>query len=187
MNSFIGKVKQLVSADAFLYIGIGLAAIIVITLIMMMIRSKKAKRQLEELEQRYHTLKGVPLAFKVNKAVALSRVNTMMAERVDACKNDFDEVQEQLKQCSIALAESDDFLYVRKIKAASRRMEELSALLDGCEINVQRVNELLDGVLEQENAQREQINVLKEQFRNLKKVIAENHGAFHQSSEYIEN
>ena len=94
-----------------------------------MIRSKKAKRQLEELEQRYHTLKGVPLAFKVNKAVALSRVNTMMAERVDACKNDFDEVQEQLKQCSIALAESDDFLYVRKIKAASRRMEELSALL----------------------------------------------------------
>lgn len=187
MNSFIGKVKQLVSADAFLYIGIGLAAIIVITLIMMMIRSKKAKRQLEELEQRYHTLKGVPLAFKVNKAVALSRVNTMMAERVDACKNDFDEVQEQLKQCSIALAESDDFLYVRKIKAASRRMEELSALLDGCEINVQRVNELLDGVLEQENAQREQINVLKEQFRNLKKVITENHGAFHQSSEYMEN
>lgn len=187
MNSFIMRVKQLVSGDAFLYIVIGLVIIVIITVIMMMVRGKKAKRQLEELEQRYHALKGVPLAFKVNKAVALSRVNTMMAERVDACKNEFDEVQEQLKQCSIALAESDDFIYVRKIKIASKRMSELCTLLDACEENVNKVNELLDGVLEQENAQREQINILKEKFRNLKKIIVENHGAFHQSAEYMEN
>ena len=187
MNDMVEKLKHLVSEDVFLYIMIGIVVMIVITIIMMVMRSRKAKRQLEELEQRYHALKGIPLAFKVNKAVALSRVNPAMAERVDACKNDFDEVQEQLKQCSIALAESDDYIYVRKIKTASKRMEELAGLLDACEGNVNRVNELLDSVLEQENAQREQINILKDEFRELKMIIAENRGVFHQSIEYMEN
>ena len=56
------------------------------------------------------------MAFKLNKAVALSRVNEMMAETVETCRNDFDNIQEELKECSVSLAEIDDLIYVHKSK-----------------------------------------------------------------------
>ncbi|MEF9961105.1 MAG: septation ring formation regulator EzrA [Erysipelotrichaceae bacterium] len=186
MEKFFSSLKNIVSMNVLIYIGIGLVAIIIITMIMMMLRSKKAKKTFEELELRYNSLKSVPLAFKVNKAVALSRVNNNVAQRVENCKNSFDEVQDQLKECSVLLAEIDDLVYVRKVKSANEKMESLIDLMDQCQNNVDHVNSQLDEVLEQESEQREQINTLKENFRALKKKISENRMDYHQSSEYLD-
>ncbi|MEF9920086.1 MAG: septation ring formation regulator EzrA [Erysipelotrichaceae bacterium] len=186
MEKFFSNLKSIVSMDVLIYIGIGIVAIIIITMIMMMLRSKKAKKTFEDLELRYNSLKSVPLAFKVNKAVALSRVNANVAQRVENCKNSFDQVQEQLKECSVLLAEVDDLVYVRKVKTANSKMEELSELMDQCLENVEHVSSQLDEVLEQESEQREQINTLKENFRALKKKISENRSEYHQSSEYLD-
>ena len=142
---------------------------------------------MDELELKYNSLKSIPLAFKLNKAVALSRVNQEMAQQVEGCKNDFDMVQERLKECSVLLAEIDDLVYIRKTKAANRKMTSLVTMLNQCEDNAKRVNETLDEVLEKENEQREQINKLKEEFRGVKKKIADNRTAFHQANEYLEH
>ena len=72
MESLINNIKNVISLDVLIYIGIALIAIIVLTIIMMMIRKKQARKQLEELELMYNSIKGIPLAFKLNKAVALS-------------------------------------------------------------------------------------------------------------------
>lgn len=98
MQDFINNLKNIVSKDVVLYIGIAFVLILIFTIFILMMKQKKAKKLLEELELKYNTLKSVPLAFKLNKAVALSRVNGDMAQRVEICKSDFDGVQEKLKE-----------------------------------------------------------------------------------------
>lgn len=186
MGKIFTNLKNIISGDVLIYIIIGLVLLIILTIIIMVLRQKRAKKDLDEMELRYNSLKSIPLAFKVNKAVALSRVNQNVAERVENCKSSFDSVQEQLKECSILLAEIDDLVYVRKLKSANRKMEELDTLLDKCQENVNHVNSQLDEVLEQESEQRGQINKLKDDFRNLKKKIAENRSDYHQSGEYLD-
>ncbi len=187
MEEFITNIKNIVTAEVLVYIAIGVVLLVILTLVMMMLRQKKAKKELDELELKYNSLKSIPLAFKLNKAVALSRVNQEMAQQVEGCKNDFDMVQERLKECSVLLAEIDDLVYIRKTKAANRKMTSLVTMLNQCEDNAKRVNETLDEVLEKENEQREQINKLKEEFRGVKKKIADNRTAFHQANEYLEH
>ena len=186
MEDIITKLKAIITTEMLLYFAIALGVLMIIFIIMVMVRQKHTKRGLDELELRYNSLKGIPLAFKLNKAVALSRVNQEMAERVEGCKASFDEVQEKLKECSVMLAEIDDMVYVRKNKAAARKMEVLVTLLDQCEENANHVNETLDEVLEKENEQREQINRLKDEFRNVKRKLNDNRTAFHQANEYLE-
>lgn len=186
MESLINNIKNVISLDVLIYIGIALIAIIVLTIIMMMIRKKQARKQLEELELMYNSIKGIPLAFKLNKAVALSRVNEEMSQCVEACRNDFDKIQEKLKECSVTLAEADDLIYVHKTKAARRKMDVLKGELNELELTVNEINKTLDGILEQENEQRVHINKLKDEFRALKRQIQENRSAFSQSHEYLE-
>lgn len=186
MGNFIANVKKVISGDVFLYIAIGLTAIIVITVVMVVIRRRDARKLLDELELRYNSVKNIPLAFKVNKAVALSRVNNAVAERVEQIKNDFDEVQEKLKECSVMLAEADDLVYMHKSKAGRAMMEDIDVQLTICEESVGRVNETLDSVLEQENEQRVQINTLKENFREVKRRLSENRGVYNQSMDYLD-
>ena len=186
MENFINNMKNIISIDILIYIIIGIIAIIILTIVIMSLRKKKAKKLLEEMELQYNTLKGVPLAFKLNKAVALSRVNEMIAEAVDSCKNSFDTVQEKLRDCSVQLAEIDDLIYVHKSKRARAKMDDLEEDLRICEENVNKINETLDGILEQENEQRVHINRLKEKFRTLKKTINDNKASYNQSNEYLE-
>ena len=186
MENFINNIKNVVSIDILIYIIIALIALIILTIVIMALRKKKARKMLEDMELRYNTLKGVPLAFKLNKAVALSRVNEMIAEAVDSCKSAFDIVQEKLKDCSVQLAEIDDLIYVHKSKKARNKMQELEEDLKVCEENVNKINETLDGILEQENEQRVHINRLKEKFRSLKKKMADNKTSYNQSNEYLD-
>ena len=186
MDEFITNIKNIVTTEVLVYIAIGVVLLVILTIVMVMLRQKKAKKELDELELKYNALKSIPLAFKLNKAVALSRVNQEMGQRVEGCKNDFDMVQEKLKECSVMLAEIDDLVYVRKTKTANRKMSTLVNLLNQCEENAGRVNETLDEVLEKENEQREQINKLKEEFRTVKKKITDNRTAFHQANEHLE-
>lgn len=186
MENFINNIKNVVSIDILIYIIIALIALIILTIVIMALRKKKARKMLEDMELRYNTLKGVSLAFKLNKAVALSRVNEMIAEAVDSCKSAFDIVQEKLKDCSVQLAEIDDLIYVHKSKKARNKMQELEEDLKVCEENVNKINETLDGIPEQENEQRVHINRLKEKFRSLKKKIADNKTSYNQSNEYLD-
>ncbi len=121
MKEFINNIKNVISAEMLIYILIAVVLLVILSILMMALRQKKARKKLEDLELHYNSLKSVPLAFKLNKAVALSRVNEMMAETVETCRNDFDNIQEELKECSVSLAEIDDLIYVHKVKGALKR------------------------------------------------------------------
>lgn len=186
MENFINNIKNVVSMDFLIYTIVAFVCIIVLTILMLVIRQRKARRLLDEKELHYNTLKGVPLAFKLNKAVALSRVNEMMAESVEKCRSDFDSIQEKLKECSVSLAEIDDLIYVHKTKQALKKIDALDKDLKLLDVTIANVHTSLDQVLEQESEQRALINQLKDQFRKIKRKINENRASYAQTYEYLE-
>lgn len=186
MEDFINNIKNVVSPDALIYIIIGLVAIILLSVVMMVLRQKNTRNHLEDLDDQYNILKAVPLTFKLNKALALSRVNEAMLEQVEVCKSDFDVIQEKLKECAMLLADIDDMIYMHKSKAARRKLSELQKKLSDCKQRSDLINKALEDILEQENEQRTLINKLKEQFRQVKNSINENRSTYAQSYEYME-
>lgn len=187
MNDFINNLKNVVTLDVILYICLLVAGILVITIVLRSMKLKKTRKYLEEYELRYAEVKGIPLSFKLNKATALSKVNSQVGSHIAEYQTKFDEVQEQLKEYSTLLAEIDDLVFSKKMKRANEKMDELEPIANRCLTMSKEVNDLFDEVLEQENMQRASINELKNEFRNAKKVLMENRGLYRQSLEFLDN
>ncbi len=187
MNNLLGNLA-LVDKNT-LYLGIGVSVLVLILVLYFLKRSidvKKLRKKLLEFENRYNNIKSAPLLFKLNKAVALARVNDEVNKVIDGCRNDFEKVQDLLKQASTSLGEIDDSLYLKKVKVARKEFNNLSGILDEVEASSLTVMEMLDHVLQQENIQREQINVQKEEFRALKKYFNDNSGQYDDAYPVIE-
>ena len=75
MDTFINNLLNVMTPQLVLYIVAALLAIIVLTVVLKGMKKRSLKSGLVDLETRYNEIKGIPLAFKFNKAVALSRVN----------------------------------------------------------------------------------------------------------------
>ncbi|MBQ1356883.1 MAG: selenide, water dikinase [Solobacterium sp.] len=148
-----------------------IAVIIVLLLVWFLIQRGKTgsyRRQLEALEVRYNSLKSEPLSFKLNKADAISRIDPEVREQIIQTKDDFEKAQANLKQIGQALADTEDEILVGKLKQAKQDLEDLEASVSLGEVQVGKLKDFLDGILEKETEQRERVNGQKARFRALK-------------------
>lgn len=154
-----------------LEVQIALVVLIVLFLVILIIKRMnlhQLKQKMQAVEKRYNNVKSVPLPFKLNKAVALARVNPEILENVNDFKNSFEEIQENFKSIVHVLAETEDVLVIGKSKHAKLNLQDLNQMLNQIEKQVEQLNSRLDGILEEENQQRGQITELKEMFRQAK-------------------
>ncbi len=186
MEAILTNIKNIISQE-MIYIIIAIFAVALIALfILRSMRLKFARKELDRLENKFDMIKGVPLTFKINKAVALARVNSTLNEKVFEAQQIFDNVNEEIKSSTKLLAEMDDLLYSKKHRQIIAKAEGLEIQLNKLELDVKKVDSVLDEILSQESEKREQINRLKEQFRLLKQKIGIDKTKFYQGSEYIE-
>lgn len=94
--------------------------IIVVWLIAQRIRANSYRKQLENLERRYNSIKSVPISFKLNKAVAICRVEPGTMDKVASTKDDFEKCQANLTQISQMLADTEDEILAGKLKRAKK-------------------------------------------------------------------
>ncbi len=146
----------------------GLFSIALIFLIARRVRKGNLKKKLKELEIRYNNVRSIPLPFKLNKAVALARVNAEVASMTEKAKVSFEAVQNELKQIANLLAETEDAILMGKLKAAKLTIGDISGMIERTTLSVEDLEKKLDGVLEEETQQRSKITDLKDQFRSLK-------------------
>lgn len=154
-----------------LEVQIALVVLIVLFLVILIIKRMnlhQLKLKMQAVEKRYNNVKSVPLPFKLNKAVALARVNPEILENVNDFKNNFEEIQENFKSIVHVLAETEDVLVIGKSKHAKLNLQDLNQMLNQIEKQVEQLNSRLDSILEEENQQRGQITELKEMFRQAK-------------------
>ena len=168
------NVKEILS-DIRVIIAIAvLVVLLILWFIVQKLRSNKYRRQLQELEVKYNSIKSVPLSFKLNKAVAISRVDPDAMNKVAQTKDDFDKAQANLRQMSQTLAETEDAILVGKLRKAKNNLSDLKASVALGEKQVSDLDKFLDTILEKETAQREEVTELKNQFRELKAEAQEN-------------
>ncbi|MFV0380167.1 MAG: septation ring formation regulator EzrA [Anaerorhabdus sp.] len=165
-------------SNQYVIIGLILLAVLLISVfIVRKILTNKLRKKIKDAEVRYNSLKSVALPFKLNKAVAIARVNQEVMQNVTDCKDDFEEVQQNLKEISQLLADTEDNLLVGKHKRVKEGLIDLDSILLIGEKQVSEMDAFLNTILEKETAQREEVTMLKEQFRNLKKKSNDNSSA----------
>lgn len=150
---------------------IALAVLIVFVIVILVVKRlnlHQLKQKMQAIEKRYNNVKSIPLPFKLNKAVALARVNPEILVNVNDFKNGFEDIQENFKSIVNVLAETEDALVVGKTKHAKLNLLDLVQMLTQIEKQVDLLNSKLDSILEEENQQRGQITELKELFRHTK-------------------
>ena len=180
------KVLQILS-DIRVIIVIAVLVVLLITwLIIQKIRTNKYKKQLQEMEVRYNKIKSVPLSFKLNKAVAISRVDPNAMQKVAKTKDDFDKAEANLKQISQTLADTEDEILMGKLKRAKGDLDDLSENIKLGERQVKALDEFLDSILEKETVQRQEVTELKNRFRDLKEDAQEHSSQLNYSWDAIQ-
>ncbi|TFG81404.1 MAG: hypothetical protein E4G74_04215, partial [Erysipelotrichales bacterium] len=162
------SVLDFYSRKEVLYIVAGLFALAVILLVARRIRKGNLRRKLKETEIRYNNVRSVPLPFKLNKAVALARVNSDVANMVEEAKSTFDTIQIELKEIAGLLAETEDQILMGKLKSSKLNLGDLDGMIIKTTSKVASLEKRLDDVLEEETQQRSQVTDLKDAFRTLK-------------------
>lgn len=182
----LNEVMTAVLSSVWFYIAVGISLFLILFLICRNITKNKMMKELQQMEVSYTEMKTIPLLFKLNKATALARMNQEVASILAEKDDEYDKVQLDIKTISQLLADSDDLIQLGKYSLAKKNNKELVELLKTTEAKVKELNAILDGVLQQEVQQREQINLLKEEFRNTKIEYTQNSNPFIYSYEAIE-
>ena len=182
----LNEVIAILTASVWFYVVLGVIAFLFVFSFFRGSVRKGLQSNLQDLEYRYSLAKTIPLLHKLNKAVALSRINQDVATKIEPCQTLYDETQIAIRNVQELLSDSDEFLVTGKFALARKNNRDVEDLLQKLEKSVSELNNILDSVLQQEAEQRDQINVLKDEFRALKKNFNENSEQFVYSYEAIE-
>ncbi len=151
-----------------------IVVLLVIWLIIQRVNTKHFRSELSELEETYKRIKGIPVSLKMNKAVAIGRVDQETVNRVNDAQNLFDSTQADLSKIAQSLADAEDLITVGKLKKAGTLMDMLETQLKVADSQVQSLEITLDEILAKETAQRQEVTALKNRFRALKSQAQEN-------------
>lgn len=168
------KVLKFLSNKTVIIIIAILIVLLLIWFIVQRVKSNRLRNALKDIEVRYNAAKTVPLAFNLNRAIKISRVDPEAMKKVQQSKEDFDKAEANLKQISSSLADIEDDILVGKLRKANLELKDLDASMDLAEEQVKNLSTLLDEVLQKEVEQRSEITDLKRQFRELKTQAQEN-------------
>ena len=181
------KVLEILTRKEVIFAMVVILVLFIIWFIVRKVKIKNCKAQLSELEIRYNSIKSVPLPFKLNKAVAIARVNQETMAQVTHCKDDFELAQANLKQIAQMLADTEDMVLVGKLKDARINLDDLDNMMELGEEQVHQLEAFLDKILEKETAQRAEVTQMKEEFRTLKLQAQEKSAQLSFCWETIEN
>ncbi len=165
-----------------------LALFVILILIYMLtrVRVSTTRKQLKELEVLFNQNKSVPLAFKLNKAIALAKTNDHLIEQVSDVKAKYDSLDQDFKAMAVMLADIEDAIIVRKNKQATLWYEAAHEQLQQMTVAVDDLDALLNGILEDEAEQRSLITKLKDEFRLCKTQLTNQKPMYAHSLETIE-
>lgn len=166
--------------------GIGLLIIIVIILIAKNVKKTNIKKQIDEINVRFNTIKTIPLAFKLNKAQAMAKRNEDTVDKVNSYYERYKEVSKHIEKTNELMEDIEDNFASRDYKEASKLILEITNNLNDLENEVNSIDEFLEQFSKQENADREYSANLKEKYRELKLRITENAKYFSIAYEGIE-
>ncbi len=165
--NFIGDTRTIIALAVII-------AFLAIWLIINRVSTKRLTKELTEQEAHYRMIKSIPLSLKMNKAVAIGRVDPDAVLRVNEAQAAFDRVQSELSGISASLSDAENHIADGKLRAADELLNSVERDLRLTESQAKGLETTLDGILAKETAQRQQVTNMKNRFRALKSQASEN-------------
>lgn len=163
--------------NKYIYIGIAVAVLVLALaafIIVKKTRTKKLKKEVEDLYVRFNAVKTVPLAFKLSKAQAMAKRSAETSASVEKYYTRYEDVEKHINQVQELLNNVDDSIAVSSYKESLESIRIASENLEDCEKEVKDIDTFLEEFSKKENEQREYSSDLKEKYRIVKTTINKN-------------
>ncbi len=162
-------------------------ALIILLILVKKIQSQNLKNELKDINVRFTAVKTVPLAFKLNKATYIAKINDELQLKVEEYRDKFDQCQKHLEQLQGLIDSIEDNIAIRNTRQAKESIRIVKDNLKDSEEEVNEIEKFLDSITEQEHVQREYSNTLKEEYRSLKQQAQKNIGELSFAYEGVED
>lgn len=163
--------------EKYIYIGIAIAVLVLVIAAIIIIkksRTKKLKKEVEDLYVRFNAVKTVPLAFKLSKAQAMAKRSAETSASVEKYYTRYEDVEKHINQVQDLLNNVDDSIAESSYKESLESIRIASENLEDCEKEVKDIDTFLEEFSKRENEQREYSSELKEKYRIVKTTINKN-------------
>lgn len=164
-------------------------AVLFLLILFYVVRSFKKRtvsKKLNQYEILYNECISIPISFKLNKASSIAKSNTDKEKIYNNLKLEYDDLDKRHDEIATVMEDIEDALAFNKLSMASRSMEDLGMLVEEALRLTRALDTRLDEVLEEEQEKRDEINVLKDTFRNLKTKLMGNVGMYRDAYDVLE-
>lgn len=148
-------------------------ALIILFILIRKIQSDNIKKDLKDINFRFNAIKSVPLAFKLNKATYIAKINEETAMAVEQYRDKFDTCQKNISQLQSLIDGIEDDIATKKTKQAKESILIVKENLKDSEEEVKEIEQFLDSITQREHIQREYSSQLKEEYRELKQHVSD--------------
>lgn len=151
-----------------LIIALVVVALILVLIIVLNTRKSNLKKDVDELQVRYNTIKTIPIAFKINKAQAIAKRNAQTADKVKVYYDKYEEAQKNIDQFSDFLENIEDEFATKNYSEVRELLISAKQKAEECEKEINEIDKFLEEFSEEETILRENSAKLKEKFLKLK-------------------
>lgn len=180
-------VRAHVSIELMVYIGIAVLVLIIVYVANRLVKKRKAKKRLADLETEINDIRSNSLQYKFNKATAFAKVNDDITDRVKNLTPKYDICLKSIESCEDIYDKAEEFINRHRYKKSMKTMDELEGVIDDTRDRIRIVNSSLDRILARETEVREKSNAAKERFRNLKNIYSQNRAAYYTGASYVDD
>lgn len=149
-------------------------SIVIVLILIRNARSTSLKKDLDEINVRFNRVRTIPLAFKLNKAKAMAKINEDTFKKVEDYYSKYEQAQKNLDNLQNLIEGLEDDLASKKYGDAKKSLVVVKENLKDCEEEISAIDEFLEQFSKQETIQREISNDLKEKYRDVKIKVQNN-------------
>jgi septation ring formation regulator len=183
----MNEVLDFLTQKEVLFVLLGLILILIGYFVYRRINKSVLINRLHQLEVDINSMRSTPLSYKLNKAVGLTRVNANVVDRVEVAQEEFAIASATFEELTTLLGNAEDDILTGDLKGGKETLEEVTAIYEECKTNVSKLDIELDNLLEDEIRLRDDINIKKDEFRDVKADYHAKHSQIEMSSAALES
>lgn len=157
----------------FVFYGL-IASLVLVMLILLLQFARKARlrKKYKNLEIEFTMLRTIPLQFKVNKAIALAKVNEALLPSIQNASETMNVIIKKIDELISLMSDTEDEILYGSLSKSTVYLDDAIMAMQDLSPLVNDLNKRLDLLLEDEFEQRSEITSIKETFIHCKNFIA---------------
>lgn len=164
---WLNNIINIVGAKTLIISGVVLLVFIAVIITYRLIKLRKYRRQIVDLENEMNAVKSLPIQYKLGRVKGIARNMEEVREKYDQYETDYNELCNMQSEKIVPLINDiDEALYYRRLRGVKKRIAELTRLLSDYEKKSKELLTQIEVITEIENVQRLEIIKVKEKYRN---------------------